>query len=87
MPIRKWDELRCVARGMLIVIGVATPSAHAADSASDESNSLTANLDEIVVTVQKRAERIRDVPIPVTALEASSSSGGSAFASNSRLPG
>ena len=39
MPVREWDELRCLARGMLIVIAIATFAARAADSAFDEHNS------------------------------------------------
>ena len=71
MPTKEWDEPRYVARGMLIIIGVSACTAHAVDSASDESSAQIANVNEIVVSVQKRVERIQNIPIPVRALEAS----------------
>jgi outer membrane receptor protein involved in Fe transport len=41
-----------------------------AGSAQDNSRSSTAGLDEIIVTAQKRSERLQDVPVPVTVLDA-----------------
>jgi iron complex outermembrane recepter protein len=39
-------------------------------SSSENSNSLSTGISEIIVTAQKREERLQDVPIPVTALSA-----------------
>ena len=43
-----------------------------ADATSNSSNSQNSNLSEIIVTAEKREERIQDVPIPVTVLSAAS---------------
>lgn len=55
--------------GMVIGLALISVRATAADSASDQSDQ-TANLQEVIVTAQKRSERIQDVPIPVTAIQA-----------------
>jgi len=45
---------------------------HSTRAADQSETSGSGNLDEIVVTAQKRAERLQDVPVPVTALSAES---------------
>lgn len=47
------------------------PSTSNQDSSAASSGSETAGLGEIIVTAEKRSERIQDVPVPVTALDAS----------------
>ena len=45
-------------------------SAHAQVADSQNSVGRTSNLDEIIVTAQKREERLQDTPVPVTVLNA-----------------
>ena len=52
-------------------VGTTNPSASNQDSSAASSGSETAGLSEIIVTAEKRSERIQDVPVPVTALDAS----------------
>jgi outer membrane receptor protein involved in Fe transport len=46
--------------------------AEGAAAGHDESNEQGARLEEIVVTAQKRVERLQDVPVPVTAISGAS---------------
>lgn len=61
------ERTRMLGRWLLCAAVSAGP-AMAADEPS--SNGSTAQLDEVVVTAQKRTERLQDVPVPVTALSA-----------------
>ena len=47
-------------------------SAHAEQTASPDSLSAGDNIDVVIVTAQKRSERLQDVPVPVTAISAES---------------
>jgi iron complex outermembrane receptor protein len=65
MPIHKSFRLAwLVLSGLGIAFGVA-PVVSAANEASTDQG---AGLEEIVVTAQKREERLQDVPIPTTAI-------------------
>jgi iron complex outermembrane receptor protein len=46
----------------------AAPAAATADSAADKQGESSASLDEIIVTAQKRKERLQDVPISISVL-------------------
>jgi iron complex outermembrane recepter protein len=46
----------------------AAPAAAAADSTADKQEGSSASLDEIIVTAQKRKERLQDVPISISVL-------------------
>jgi iron complex outermembrane receptor protein len=50
----------------------ASSVANQASSSQENSKTPSAGLEEIIVTAQKRAERLQDVPVPVTALSADS---------------
>jgi iron complex outermembrane recepter protein len=71
--IRRVSVVVCVA-GALSGSFVATRAAHAADSttatgdSTEDAKSAPPTLMEVIVTAQKREERLQDVPIPVTAL-------------------
>jgi outer membrane receptor protein involved in Fe transport len=54
----------------VILVGAFHQSAEAADSAA--SDAAPPQLTEVVVSAEKREERLQDVPMPVTALDASS---------------
>jgi iron complex outermembrane receptor protein len=58
---------RCV---VLVAAFVATPAAVQTAGAQEQSKPDSAILEEVVVTAQKRAERLQDVPVSVTALSA-----------------
>jgi iron complex outermembrane receptor protein len=46
---------------------LATMAAHAQDTSPTSAPAETAKLEEVVVTAQKREERLQDVPVAVTA--------------------
>src|ERR1700723_3388498 len=56
-----------VAACAAVVLLSGTPALAADDSANSENSS---RLEEIIVTAQKRSERIQDVPVPMTSLKA-----------------
>jgi iron complex outermembrane receptor protein len=55
----------------MLLVGSLAPYFPNAAAAAESSDSPSESLNEIVVTAQKREERLQDVPIPVTALAAS----------------
>jgi len=51
---------------LIVALGAGTRASHAEESPSTSSS--PAQLEEILVTAQKRAERLQDVPIPISVL-------------------
>lgn len=62
-----WDRVRLARaeQGASVTTSMASSSAQSSDRSSESET-----LEEIVVTAQKREERLRDVPVPVTAIHA-----------------
>ena len=53
----------------LALLGAATPSAHAQEAGpADESDAATGQGNDLIVTAQRRSERLQDVPIAISAL-------------------
>lgn len=62
-----------VGGGLIAAIALASPSAaQEAGKTSDTPPAASMSLEEVVVTAQKRSERLQDVPVPVTAIGAES---------------
>src|ERR1700761_7285354 len=66
MPRVNHRYLYLAGAGMLVA-GMATPAAHAQDQAQ-QATAQAAGLEEIVVTAQRREQRLQSVPISITAL-------------------
>ena len=62
-------------RGFVLAVtaltGLPAVQTHAADAAADSADRRATSLEEVVVTATKREERLRDVPVAVSALTGS----------------
>lgn len=58
----------CAGASIIAIIGTASAAAAQSGSAAPDDNAKDTGLGEIVVTAQKRSERLQDVPVTVTAV-------------------